>query len=240
MIFLYIILSIIAAIALYLTYFGIRFYIELQLLKPMDTAEIIENIFVVRDGYANMFFVKTSEQYIAIDAGKNPKNVEKEINKLNIPLEKVSAVFITHSDYDHIASVNLFPNAQIYISKEEEKMIDGSTFRLLISKNKFKADYKTLENNGIIKVENTTIEGILVPGHTYGLMCYLINGKYLFTGDAIGLKNGKVKILNHFFNKDSKMLRQSLIKLSERTEIQYIFTAHFKFSDDFNYAFEGF
>lgn len=206
----------------------------------MDTAEIIDNISVVRDGYANMFFVKTDENYIAIDAGKSPKIVEQEAQKLNIDLKKVVAVFITHSDFDHVASVNLFPNAQIYISKEEVQMIDGSTFRLLISKNKFKADYKTLENNEIIKIGNTTIEGILVPGHTYGLMCYLINRKYLFTGDAIGLKNGKVKILNHFFNKDSKMLRQSLLKLSERTEIQYIFTAHFKYSDDFNSAFKEF
>lgn len=225
---------------MYLAYFSIRFFIEIKLLKPMDTAEIIDNISVVRDGYANMFFVKIGENYIAIDAGKSPKIVEQEAQKLNIDLKKVVAVFITHSDFDHVASVNLFPNAQIYISKEEVQMIDGSTFRLLISKNKFKADYKTLENNEIIKIENTTIEGILVPGHTYGLMCYLINRKYLFTGDAIGLKNGKVKILNHFFNKDSKMLRQSLLKLSERTEIQYIFTAHFKYSDDFNSAFKEF
>ena len=214
------------------------FFFELQKLSPMDTQEVIKDIFVIRDTYANMFLIKTGDNYIAIDAGKSIKNVKKEMQKLNIPPEKVIAVFITHSDYDHIAAVGLFKNAQVYMSKAEIQMINGTTRRLSVHKNKFKHDFEPINDKQTIEIADTTVKGILVPGHTLGLMCWLVNGKYLFTGDALRLDNGKVKHTSSFLNKDTKMLKNSLKQLAQHKEIEYMFTAHFKYSDNFESAFK--
>lgn len=237
-IILWTILLFIGAIAVYLIIFGIKFYIEILKLSPMDTQEIIKDIFVVRDTYANMFFVKTGENYIAIDAGKSPKNIAKGMKELGIDIDKVIAVFITHSDYDHIAAVKIFKKAKVYFPRKEIQMIDGSTRRLSVKKNKFKYNFEPLDEDVVVKIENAKIKGIHVPGHTYGLMCYVVNDKFLFTGDALSLKNGQVEIYSSFFNKDTKMLRNSLKELAKYPGIEYMFTAHYKYSDNFNFAFK--
>ncbi len=65
---------------------------------------------------------------------------------------------------------------------------------------------------------------IITPGHTPGSMCYLINNKYLFTGDALSIKAGKIDKFNEFFNMDTE------------TATEYIFSAHYGYSDDYKNA----
>ena len=47
----------------------------------------------------------------------------KNLEKLNINPDKITAAFLTHTDSDHVGTLELFKNADIYISKEEEKMM---------------------------------------------------------------------------------------------------------------------
>ena len=217
----------------------IKFNSETDKMTPLETQEIVEGVYSIKDSYVNLFLIKSGDKYIAIDAGNNLESVKQEIEKLNIDHQKVVAVFLTHSHADHVGALELFKNATIYISREEEQMINRQTSRFSIFKNKLNYDYELVEDNQIINISDLKIKGILTPGHTPGSMCYLINDKYLFTGDTMSLKSGNVDVFNDFFNMDTKTQRKSLKKLTGFPEVKYIFTAHYGFTDNYKKALKN-
>jgi len=155
----------------------IKFNSETDKMTPLETQEIVEGVYSIKDSYVNLFLIKSGDKYIAIDAGNNLESVKQEMEKLNIDHQKVVAVFLTHSHADHVGALELFKNATIYISKEDEQMINRQTSRFSIFKNKLNYDYELVEDNQIINISDLKIKGILTPGHTPGSMCYLINDK---------------------------------------------------------------
>jgi len=119
-------------------------------------------------------------------------------------------------------------------------MINGEVSRFLFFGNSLNGRaFITSEDNQEIIISNQKIKGILVPGHTVGSMCYLVNDKYLFTGDALSLKNGKVEPFNKFFNMDSEKALESINKLKELPKAKYILTAHYGFSNEYKSAFSA-
>ena len=119
-------------------------------------------------------------------------------------------------------------------------MINGETVRFLIQKNKLNSTYQTLEDQEVIEVGKHLVMGILTPGHTPGSMCYLLDGIYLFSGDNMRLKKGKLVNFNKLFNMDTKKQLQSLKKIKNIPTIKYIFTAHYGFNSDIQTAFADF
>ncbi len=77
---------------------------------------------------------------------------------------------------------------------------------------------------------------IITPGHTPDSMCYLINNKYLFTGDALSIKAGKIDKFNEFFNMDTETATKSIEKITRIPVTEYIFSAHYGYSDDYKNA----
>jgi glyoxylase-like metal-dependent hydrolase (beta-lactamase superfamily II) len=207
---------------------------EIKKMTPVETKEIVENIFSIQDSFSNLYLVKDSDQYVAIDAGNNLEVVSGELKKLNINPNKIIAVVLTHTDGDHVAALKLFKNAKVYLSKQEEQLINGKKSRFLIFGNKIDAkEYSLIADQQILNIGNVTIKGYLTPGHTPGSMCYLINEKYLFAGDALSLKNGKIGRFNEFFNMDSKTAIKSIEKIIQIPDCEYIFTAHYGYTSDF-------
>jgi hydroxyacylglutathione hydrolase len=217
----------------------VKIYFEVKKMSPMDTREIVKDVYAVQDGFVNLFLIKNADTYIAIDAGNNAEHIQQELARLHIDPKDVVAVFLTHSDVDHIAALSLFKNAVIYLSRAEEQMINGETSRFLFMKNRLGYPHELLEDNQVINISGLKIKGILAPGHTPGSMCYLINNNYLFTGDSLGIKNGKVKEFNKIFNMDTQTQRLSLGNLADLSGVEYVFTAHYGFTDDFQKAFEN-
>jgi len=93
-----------------------------------------------------------------------------------------------------------------------------------------------IDDEQTFNIGNITIKGILTEGHTFGSMCYQINGKYLFTGDALGLKDGKIVGFNDFFNVDTKTARKSMDKIVNLPDVEFLFSAHYGYSDDYKSA----
>jgi glyoxylase-like metal-dependent hydrolase (beta-lactamase superfamily II) len=210
---------------------------ELKKMNVVATKEVVHNIYAVNDSFVNMFLVKDSTNYVAIDAGNDIKVIARELKKLNIDPEKITAVLLTHTDGDHVAALKLFSNAKVYLSKEEEQMINGKTARMLNRHNQIDTKtYTLLDDQQNIQIGNIHIQGILTPGHTPGSMSYLINGKYLFVGDAFGLKDGKVDKPNQIFTKDMETAIKSFGKINNLPGTEYIFTAHTGFSNDYKNA----
>lgn len=216
---------------------GLKFKAELSKMHPLETKEIASGIYAVNDGIVNMFLVKGKEGFIAVDAGNETQSIQREMKKLNIDPQKVTAVFLTHSDHDHVASVAIFKNAKIYLPRQEEQMINGTTARFYVTSNKINFRYEPISGDEIIKTIGLNIQGIATPGHTPGAMCYLVDDKFLFTGDSLSLQSGKVGLFSKFINMDNETQLKSLTKLANIKGIKYIFTAHHGFSDNYEKAF---
>jgi hydroxyacylglutathione hydrolase len=226
-----------AIIVLFFVGYMIKAKSEVKKMTPNPTKEIVNHIFSINDSFVNMYLIEDSSQYIAIDAGNSPDAIAGELKKMNINPEKIVAIFLTHSDGDHVAAIKLCKNAKIYLSKKEQPLITGEKSRFLFFGNKIDAkEYTTLEDQQVITIGNIQIKGILTEGHTIGSMCYVINNKYLFTGDALSLKNGKIAKFNEFFNMDTKTAIQSMTKITNIPDVDDIFTAHHGFTDNYKKA----
>jgi len=217
----------------------VKLYLETRQMNSLETGNIVAGVYAVQDSYVNLFLVKASDTYIAFDAGNDKSLVQQGLEKLHIDPKRIVAVFLTHSDVDHIAACRLFPNAVIYLSKAEEQMVNGQTRRFLFMKNRLAPPYELVEDNQVIMISGLKIKGILTPGHTPGSMCFLVNETYLFAGDTMGIKNGEVTGFNDLFNMDSQRQEQSLAQLAALSGVKYIFTAHYGFSDSPEIAFRS-
>jgi len=228
---------VILVLAIVMGGFMMKMKSEMKKMNVIDTKEVVHNVYSIKDTFVNMFLVKDGDNYVAIDAGNDVNVISSELKKLNIDPEKVVAVLLTHTDGDHVAAIRLFKNAKIYLSRDEEQMINGKTPRMLNKHNKIDTKtYSLLIDQQSIKVGNLDIQGILTPGHTPGSMSYLIDNKYLFVGDAFGLKNGKMDKPNKFFTKDMATAIKSFDKITNLPDVKYVFTAHNGFSSDYNNA----
>ena len=219
----------------------IGFYFKISSLtknmSPVKTGEVIEGVYAIKDSYVNMFLIKDSNQYIAIDAGNDVKTISAGLKELNIEPESVIAVLLTHTDRDHVGALELFKNAEIFISRPEEQMINGQKSKFLFFGNSIGGRAHTLiDDQQILQIAKRKIKGILTAGHTSGSMCYLVDDKYLFTGDVITLKNGRIDKSIKFFDMDHEAAVKSLPIITKIPEAQYIFTAHCGYTDNYKEA----
>ncbi len=99
-----------------------------------------------------------------------------------------------------------------------------------------------LRDGQILNIDGIRIECILVPGHTWGHMVYLVDDEYLFTGDTIwfGADGGYSFIST--LAEDNKLALQSLEKLEENIRARNhpirIITGHTGWTDDLGFAFQ--
>jgi len=206
-------------------------------MAAIETSEIVANVFSVQDSFVNFYLLKNGEHYIAIDAGNDKGKIEQELRKLKIDPDKIDAVLLTHTDGDHTAGISLFKNAGIYLSRQEEQLLNGEKSRFFIFGNKIDAaKYTLVEDQQILNIESTKIQGLLTEGHTPGSMCYLVNDSLLFTGDALRLNHGKIETFYSFFNMDTETAAQSIGKIINIPGVKFIFTAHNGYTNNLNAA----
>ena len=231
----------ISVVIIVTAFFSVRYLIkfksEIKKMTPIETEKIVDNIFSIHDSFVNLFLIRDSDHYIAIDAGNNLETVSAELQKLNIAPDKITAVLLTHTHRDHVAAIKLFKKAKVYLSMQEEQMINGEKSVFLWFGNKIDTKvYSLINDNQVFNIGNIKIKGILTPGHTPGSMSYLINDKYLFVGDALSIKAGKVDGFNDYFNMDTKTAIKSIGTITQIPEVEYIFSAHYGYSNDYKNA----
>ena len=219
-------------IVLALLIIGCASFFPLIVMSPVATGQIENtNIIAVRQSMNSVFFVKTYDGYILIDAGSNERNLERALQSVNINVNNVKWILLTHSDSDHVGALNLFPNAVIHMSKDELPLINGTMNRNRSGGNNMPAgiDIDTivlLSDGDELFVNDTKVKCISAPGHTPGSMLYLIDDKYLFTGDAFMIRNRNISV--HPFTIDSELSKETIERL--RTVInntQIVLTSHY-------------
>jgi glyoxylase-like metal-dependent hydrolase (beta-lactamase superfamily II) len=152
----------------------------------------------------------------------------EELERLPIPPQSVTHLFLTHADVDHAGGLDAFPGAQIYLSRDEEQMIDGTTARLfgLYHSPRLARAYSLLGDGDVVTVGAIRVRAVATPGHTPGLMSYLVDGHILFTGDTLVLRNGRACPFYRFFNKNLAVQKASISKLAALQGVDLLCTAH--------------
>lgn len=211
---------------------------EKSKMTPLETGEVIPGIYAVKtQNFVNFYLVKGDNGYIMFDAGSDKKETKKQLDLLGISTEQIVTVFLTHSDYDHVASTELFEKATIYLPEKEVALLDGTTKRNFMGGNKLRASYITLHGNEGVISDGRLIQTLETPGHTPGSMCYIVDGIYLFTGDTMSIKDKKAAPFNSFFNMDTEEEKSSISKIGELRDIAFVFTGHYGYTDNFNLLF---
>ena len=210
-----------------------------MLFTTIPTSKINTNVYAVRTGFVNFYIYKDETATICFDTGVGKSRIQKELRKLSIPATEVSHIFLTHSDKDHINGVQLFPNAQVYISVLEEPLIKGEIKRSPLTRNsQIAREYNTLADGEIISIESIAVKAISTPGHTIGSMSFLVNNHILFTGDTIDLKRNKATTGKNFINMDSAVQGASIKKIATLENISLLCTCHTGISDNFRAAMQ--
>jgi hydroxyacylglutathione hydrolase len=212
---------------------------------PMETQKVFKDVYVCRAAWYNNFWLfKTECGLVAFDSGLFPETTKNEMAKLNFDPKDVKAVFLTHTDQEHAGGVANFPNAKVYIGKDEVQMIDGTTKRApwplsIIYYNELKVPYTTLEDGEVVDVCGLKVKAVKCPGHSPGILVYVVGDK-LLTGDTMGLVDGRVVAFNEYLwvNLDNELLNKSIANiLAKLPGIKYILTMHYGYTDDAQKAF---
>jgi len=220
-------------ILLLIVLYLVRAKSAIKQMTPVETMQINSDVYAIKDGYVNMYLIKDGASFIAIDAGNKKRIVKDGLKYLNIDPDQVTTVILTHSDADHTGAISLFKDARVYLPKDEEQLINGETGRFLFFGNHLEVkNYKLLDDE-ILWIGSTKILPIPMPGHTPGATCYVINDKYLFTGDALSLKENRIDIFPKFINKNARRARKSISNITGLNNVQYIFTGHHGYTDDY-------
>jgi hydroxyacylglutathione hydrolase len=204
---------------------------------PLETGQVTENVYAVKVRDVNMFFYTEGGDTIAIDAAYPGDALQAELNRLPIGPASVTHLFLTHTDVDHTGGLDLFPNAQIYFSKEEEQMINGTTSRMLwfYHNPSITRPYTLLNDSEIVTVGSIKIRAVATPGHTPGSMSFLVNDRVLFAGDTLRLQNGHALPFYRLLNMNTAIQKRSIKKLARLEDVTLLCTGHTGCTQ--NYAF---
>jgi metallo-beta-lactamase domain protein len=223
-----------------------------EIFKPLNTGFIDDRVSCIREYVANIYFYTKDGHTIMIDAGYNYGRLAEKMQWLHINPKEIKEILVTHQDTDHVGAIEqgsdeLFSDATIYIGKVENEYLEGHKHRkvfwglttlpqVVIDNQKV-----LIEDGQVFYIGNIKVEAILVPGHTWGHLVYLIDDAYLFTGDTIWFgADGGYAFLNTLAE-DRKLQCQSLQRLKEILEKRNlqlkIITGHTGWTDDFIFAF---
>jgi Zn-dependent hydrolases, including glyoxylases len=131
---------------------------------------ITDNVFEIKSRIVSMFVYTAADTPICFDTGISKEDIKRGFDALGFKPEHVKHVFLTHTDNDHVGGLNLFKNANVYLSIDEEQMIDRTTPRFLGFRYNppLKKSYTLLKNGDIVQAGDAKIEALATPGHTPG------------------------------------------------------------------------
>ncbi len=219
--------------------------------KPLNTGRIDEHVSCVREWIADIFFYTKNGTTIMIDAGYNYDRLKEKMSWLDIDPGTIRHILITHQDTDHVGALEtdsdqLFKDSTVYLSEVENRYLTGEVRRKVYYGYKLPIVHmnnpKVLLRDGqILDIDGIKIECLLVPGHTWGHMVYLIDDEYLFTGDTLWLgADGGYSFID-VLAEDNELAVRSLAALEKKIRdcglSPKIITGHTGWTDSPDFAF---
>jgi len=207
--------------------FIFNFWMATRSMTPAETSAVNDSVWCVKDKFVNAFIFKGKQSCLMVDAGIGKSSFLKELKKLGLTPDQITTILLTHTDTDHTGSIGLFKNPEIYMHKDEEQMINGTTTKMPPFKNIWKyGPYHLFNSNDTLHIDGLMIKVIHAPGHTPGSVCYIINNDYLLTGDNCIVVNGKAEPFIKKFNMNTAEQIESIKALPDLKSFKYILMAH--------------
>jgi len=181
------------------------------------TGKILTGLYAIRTHnngmpMGNFFLMRVGDKYIAIDAGADNAETERQLLKLGISTSDITAVFITHSHWDHIGAIGLFDNATVYAGNTENNGFPEIPHQIML-------------DGEIIEISAMSVQCIYTPGHTSDSVCYLIDGKYMFAGDLFVTTNEPPSPNPRRYNVELQLHhRKNVLRMDG---VECVFTGHF-------------
>lgn len=223
-----------------------------EIFKPLNTGVIDGHVKCIREFIANIFFYTKDGTTIMIDAGYNYERLREKMEWIGIAPSEIQHILITHQDTDHVGAVErdsegLFRDATLYIGEVENRYLMKEVRRKVYG-GWYKLPYVEIDNRKVLlkdgqvlNIEGIKVECIMVPGHTWGHMVYLIDDAYLFTGDTIWFGPDGGRSFLNALAEDNRLSLKSLASLEEllqkRNLHPMVITGHTGWSDDMDFVF---
>ncbi len=220
--------------------------------KPLNTGRIDDRVACVREWVANIFFYTKNGTTVMIDAGYNYARLREKMGWLDIDPASIRHILITHQDTDHVGALEndserLFRDATVYIGETENRYLTGETrrkvFHGLYRLPRVETDNRRvlLKDGQVLRIGDIKVECIMVPGHTWGHMVYLIDDAWLLTGDTIWFgADGGYSFIGTLAE-DNRLAVRSLEKLEQNIRARNrpitVITGHTGWTDDLDFAF---
>ena len=199
--------------------------------------------------------IKTENDLILVDAGYPMmlEIIDDKLKEINLSLEEVTEIWITHHDHDHIGSLNSiknkYPHIKVKSSKEEAENIQGERTSLRLEqailqqgilppeqKQEGKNFQEYLRAINPCKVDeiledrdNLLDRQVLVvktPGHTKGhISFYIPKYKTLIAGDLLVVEKDKLMIPHPRFAFNLEDTKESIRKVA-KLQIEKIICYH--------------
>lgn len=223
-----------------------------EIFKPLNTGVIDSHVKCIREFIANIFFYTKNGTTIMIDAGYNYERLREKMEWIGIHPSEIRHILITHQDTDHVGAVErdsdgLFRDAVLYIGEVENRYLTKEVRRKVYG-GWYRLPYVEIDNRKVLlkdgqtlDIEGIRVECIMVPGHTWGHMVYLVDDVYLFTGDTIWFGPDGGRSFLNALAEDNRLAVQSLAALKEllrkRNLHPMVITGHTGWSDDMDFVF---
>ena len=223
-----------------------------EIFKPLNTGTIDSHVKCIREFVANIFFYTKDGTTIMIDAGYNYERLREKMEWIGVEPAEIQHILITHQDTDHVGAVEqdsdgLFRDATLYIGEVENRYLTKEVRRKVYG-GWYKLPYVEIDNRKVLlkdgqvfNIGEIRVECIMVPGHTWGHMVYLIDDAYLFTGDTIWFGPDGGRSFLNALAEDNRLSVKSLAALKELLQKRdlhpMVITGHTGWSDDMEFVF---
>ena len=187
------------------------------------TGEIMSGVYAVRNDrngtpMVNFFIMQAGDNYIAFDTGSDMEQTQNALYQLGISASDIVAVFLTHSDWDHVGSLHLFYNATIYSWDSGFPYANATAFATSVFEPP-NFPHHALSDGEILEIYGRSIQSIFTPGHTSDSVSFIVDGRYLFVGDLF--VNPRLARYNE------ELQRYHMTNILEMESVEYVFTGHF-------------
>jgi hydroxyacylglutathione hydrolase len=146
---------------------------------------------------------------VVIDAGGPVEPLLKAIDDHRLV---VSHILLTHHHYDHVCELNTLVattrKVPVLIHPLEREQVGQAT--------------GTIQPGDSIRAGGLSIEALHTPGHTAGMLSFVVNGSDVFTGDTL-FKNsvGGVRAPGHTTYDDlRRSIMEGLMQLPDETKVR--------------------
>lgn len=146
------------------------------------------HILTLGDCATNTYVIIENSSAIIIDPATDNGIIEDFLSKHNATAE---CVLVTHAHFDHIGGVSALERAgaKVYVSKTDYELLKRHDFNIDLG---FYAKKVTgfiadvlLSDGDEFTACNHKFKVVETPGHTPGGVCYVMDGKYIFSGDTL-------------------------------------------------------